>query len=154
MSLLFLYGKKIKNALAVSAILMFMFAPFTLAAQTNNGSQTGGNDIPSLGGNLEQLGKAAQYDTSKSDISEFPKIVGLVISYFAQLLGVIYLGLVVYAGSVWLMAHGNDDQVVKAKTIIRNATIGMILFVGAYAIVYFVLAALSSGGFNENLQGF
>ncbi|OGF41099.1 hypothetical protein A2477_00220 [Candidatus Falkowbacteria bacterium RIFOXYC2_FULL_47_12] len=136
------------------ALLVFAFSPFAVSAQSNSGSQAGGTEIQSLGGNLEQLGKAAQYDTSKNNITEFPKIVGLIISYFAQLLGVIYLGLVVYAGSLWMMAHGNDDQVVKAKTIIRNATIGMILFVGAYAIVYFVLAALSSGGFNSNLQGF
>src|SRR3989338_5823773 len=79
-------------------------------------------DIPSLGTNLENLGNAARYDTTQNSISDYPLIVGMIVKYFLYLVGVIYLGLMIYAGSIWMMAHGNEEAVVKSKTITRNAT--------------------------------
>ena len=135
------------RALTLLAVALVFFTSQTALAQT-------GSEPPSIGENLRQLGTAAQYDISRDDITDYPLIVGLIVNYFFALAGVIYLSLVIYAGSVWLMAHGNEEAVVKAKTIIRNATIGIILVVGAYAITYFVLQALSAGGVNQNFEGF
>lgn len=147
----YINSTKLYSAALLVAVILLL-APMFVSAQPT--APAGGSEPQSVGENLQQLGTGAGYDISKNKLTDYPLIVGLVISYFMALMGVIYLGLVVYAGSVWLMAHGNEDAVVKAKTIIRNATIGVILVVGSYAIVYFVLQALSSGGFNKNLEGF
>lgn len=50
---------------------------------------------------------------------------------------------VLYAGIMWMTAQGNEEQVTKAKTMIRNAIIGFIIISAAYAITYYVIGAIS-----------
>lgn len=65
-----------------------------------------------------------------------------VINTILGLLGIIFLVIIIYAGFLWMTAGGNDDQVGKAKKLIINSIIGIVIIVGAYAISYFVLNAV------------
>ena len=67
-----------------------------------------------------------------------------VIKMALGLLAVIFLILMVYAGYLWMMARGNEDDVKKAKDIIIAAIIGLIIIVAAYSITYFVFNSLNS----------
>lgn len=62
------------------------------------------------------------------------QIVGVVLSF----VGVIFLGLMIYAGITWMTAAGNEQQVAKAKSLMINATIGIIVVFAAYAITSFI----------------
>ena len=64
--------------------------------------------------------------------------VSLVISIALSLLGVIFLILTIYGGFIWMNSRGNDQDVEKAKTIIRNSIIGLLIVVVAYAITEFI----------------
>lgn len=59
------------------------------------------------------------------------------------LLGVIAVLLIIYAGFVWMTAAGDPAKVDKAKKIIYNVIIGLIIIFLAFAIVTFVINALS-----------
>jgi hypothetical protein len=45
----------------------------------------------------------------------------------------------IYAGILWMTAQGNDQKVEKAKQMITEAIVGLIIVVAAYAIAYFVI---------------
>jgi len=60
--------------------------------------------------------------------------IGLVLSF----VGVLFLGLMIYAGILWMTAAGNDQQITKAKNLLVNATIGIIIVFAAYAITVFL----------------
>ena len=62
------------------------------------------------------------------------QIVGVVLSF----VGVVFLGLMIYAGITWMTAAGNEQQVAKAKSLMINATIGIIVVFAAYAITSFI----------------
>lgn len=62
------------------------------------------------------------------------QIIGLVLSF----VGVAFLILMIYAGITWMMAEGNEQQIGKAKTLIINAIIGIIIVFAAYAITSFI----------------
>lgn len=64
--------------------------------------------------------------------------ISYVITLFLSFLGVIFLILMIYGGMMWMTARGNDDRVKKAKDIIIDSIIGLIVVVAAYAITYFV----------------
>lgn len=51
-----------------------------------------------------------------------------------SIVGVLFFALTVYAGFLWMTAQGDPKQVAKAKDILKNATIGLIITVSAYAI--------------------
>ncbi len=61
-------------------------------------------------------------------------IVGLILSF----VGIIFLVLTVYAGILWMTASGNSQQVEKAKGLLINAVIGLIIISAAYSITTFV----------------
>jgi hypothetical protein len=61
-------------------------------------------------------------------------IVGLILSF----VGIIFLVLTVYAGITWMTAQGNSAQVEKAKTLLINAIIGLIIITAAYSITMFI----------------
>ncbi len=62
------------------------------------------------------------------------QIIGLVLSF----VGVLFLGLMIYAGISWMTASGNEQTVANAKNMIINAAIGIIIVFAAYAITAFL----------------
>lgn len=75
--------------------------------------------------------------------SDLTTIIGRIINVFLGALGVIFLILFIYAGFVWMTAGGDDKKVEKAKRILINATIGIVIVMMAYAITAFVVNYLT-----------
>jgi hypothetical protein len=71
-------------------------------------------------------------------------LVGNIINTAIGILGVVALGLILYAGGLWLTAAGNDDKVAEAKKIIRTTTIGIVVVGLAYAITAFIISLVVS----------
>ncbi len=63
----------------------------------------------------------------------------LIIRSAFGLLGIVIFVFYLYAGYLWLTAAGNDEQVGKAKNVIRDTTIGLIVLFAAYSIAVAVI---------------
>ena len=70
------------------------------------------------------------------------EIIGSIIAVFLSLLGIVFLVLIIYGGFVWMTSAGNEAKVLKAKKVLTNAVIGLIIIMSAYAITSFVFSAL------------
>lgn len=82
-------------------------------------------------------------------------IVARVIQYGLSTMGMIFLGYIVFAGYLFLTAAGNDDQVTKAKKIMQNSILGIIITLSAYSITAFITRweqQRLSPGRNEFIQ--
>lgn len=90
--------------------------------------------------NANEVAGSAGYDT-EADIYE---IGGTVVRTLLSLLGVIFMGLLVYGGYLWMTDRGNEDMVRRAKKLISAAVIGLVIVLSAFAISIFVF---------ENLEG-
>jgi cbb3-type cytochrome oxidase subunit 3 len=75
---------------------------------------------------------------------EFLPMIGKAINILLSFIGVIFLALMIYGGYTWMLARGNDAEVTKAKNIIQNALIGLIIVFAAYAITYAITNLLST----------
>lgn len=69
-------------------------------------------------------------------------VVGGVINWVLGLLGAIAICLVVYAGFLWLLSAGNEDQVSKAKDILAGAFIGIFIILASYGVTQYVFQNL------------
>ena len=102
---------------------MFLFAP-TIRAQ---GDTFGLNPI---GKNVNLGGGDIRVTAAK------------IISAALGLLGIITVGIILYAGFLYMTAGGNEDQVGTAKKYIINAVIGLAIILSAFTITQFVLSSL------------
>ncbi len=73
-------------------------------------------------------------------------IMTTVIKTIIGFLGVASVGLFIYAGFLWMTAGGNDDQISKAKTIMKQVVIGFIVLSLAYGIVSYVFYIITVAG--------
>lgn len=84
--------------------------------------------------NLENLGKESGFsDTQSTDVA-MAENIGLGIKLFFNILGIIFVILMIYAGYKWMMAQGDEGEIKKAKNILNRAIIGLIIIVGSFAI--------------------
>ncbi|MDI3496162.1 MAG: Type secretion system pilin [Patescibacteria group bacterium] len=79
-----------------------------------------------------QTGANANYDNFLQ--TKAGQIIGTVLSF----VGVLFLVLMIYAGILWMTAQGNETQVAKAKNLLMNGIIGLIIVFSAYAITSFI----------------
>lgn len=79
---------------------------------------------------------AEQSKNYKSDFiqTKAGQIIGVVLSF----VGALFLILMIYAGILWMISQGNDQEVTKAKGLIINAIIGIIIVFAAYALTSFL----------------
>ena len=69
-------------------------------------------------------------------------MIGTIIYGLLGVIGLIFLLLVVLAGLRWMTAGGNEETVANAKQSLKNAAIGVIVVLSAYAISYFIITII------------
>lgn len=72
-------------------------------------------------------------------------IIGRLISAILGITGSIALLMFVYGGFLWLISAGEADKVKKGKEVMKWAVLGIVVIVGAYAIVHAIVTALEIG---------
>lgn len=90
------------------------------------------------GSGLKTTATTAGYDAG--DLNKNPEDIivqgiGLVLTF----VGIIFLVLMIYGGFRWMTARGNETEVDKAKKVIIQSVIGIIIVFAAYVISYFVI---------------
>jgi len=93
---------------------------------------------------LEKVGgsQGAGFNTSASSGDNVPLIIGGIIKIILSFLGIIFFIFVLYGGFLWMTAGGKEDQVTKAIDMVKNASIGLIIIVVAYALSAFIMDAV------------
>ncbi|RMH01563.1 MAG: hypothetical protein D6706_01670 [Chloroflexi bacterium] len=88
----------------------------------------------------EALGRlGAQTDLPNVPISI---LVARIIRIFLSILGVIATVLIIYGGFLYMTAGGDDAKVKKAKRVLQQTVIGLLIIISSYAITTFILNAL------------
>ncbi|HEU0051498.1 MAG TPA: Ig-like domain-containing protein, partial [Patescibacteria group bacterium] len=78
-----------------------------------------------------------------------PRIIAArIINVALGTLAIIFVVLIIYAGFLYMTSGGDAEKTTKAKTWIRNAIIGLIIILSAWAITTFVINKLiqATGG--------
>jgi hypothetical protein len=101
-------------------------------------------DLKTSAANQMNTTAGAIYGTGTATATPLPVLIGNVINVVLGLLGVILVLLVIFAGFLWMTAQGDADKVKKAKAMLTNAVIGMVLIFAAYSISAFVIDKLVS----------
>ncbi len=95
-------------------------------------------------GNYGLDASAAQFTDKQKDPDALPKLIGGVISVVLQLLGVVFVIIVVYAGFQWMIAEGDSGKIGEARGMIFHAIVGLIITMSAYAITQFVISNIAA----------
>ena len=122
--------KKYKIIITLAILSTVLF--FNLAGETAKAGL--------LTSKLTNLGEEAGFaDTEPSLALQ----IGKVIRPALAMLGVVFMILIIYAGYLWMIARGNEEEVSKAKKIIQGSVIGLIIVIAAYAIAFLLTLTLS-----------
>ncbi len=107
-------------------------------------STTTSHKVEDIGGRLELLAgeEGAQLNTDINESTALIDAAAFVVNILLSLLGVFFFVYIFYAGTIWFSAGGNEERVNKAKGLLRNNTIGIILVLSAGVISWTVFAAL------------
>lgn len=98
-----------------------------------------------VGGDIVPVPGAPNYERElidKTVILEKGNLVEIIFKWirgFLVFLGVIAIIVIIVGGFTWMTAGGNDEKVKKAREIIKNGLIGLIIILLAYTIAVFVI---------------
>lgn len=131
----------------LTLVSVFMFASVQAAEPTT----TEGADLwsdPVL--NEPDFG-ATQLEAIGLGNTDPREIATNIIRIVLGLLGIIAVILIMYGGYVWMTSNGDPVKVDNAKGILRNATIGLLIILAAFALATYILNRLiySTGGVNS-----
>jgi hypothetical protein len=118
-------------SIAIIATLFMTIAPAVFAQNTTPGATEG----------LTTVGAAAGLGNA-----DLLTIIGRIINIFLGFLGVILLIIIIYAGFLWMTAGGDAEKIKRAQMWIRNAVIGLLIIVSAFAITQFILRMFTGQG--------
>jgi len=130
-------AKRLKKIIISGLIIVFSLAIFNIASAQNPGASGGYNFNGQSG--LDTAAGQAGYATSSAATS-LTDIIGYIVYAFLGLVSVIFLGLIIYGGVIWMTAQGNEEKVKEANNIIMSALFGLIISLAAYVISYFVIS--------------
>lgn len=97
-----------------------------------------------LKGSLQNFGKAAYGEAAaQQQETQGPVVIaGKIVNAFLGIMGIVMVVLILYGGFLWMTAAGNTERIEKAKKILGNAVVGLIIIIMAYGISYFVINQL------------
>ncbi len=135
--------RSVSSFLLTSLFIAGFFSITPVSAQTGevDPNKAGGYGLSETANKIPAFANQTQMSGNAFLNSKIGSIIGVVLSF----VGVIFLILMIYAGLVWMTAQGNQEQVNKAKDLMINAIIGLIIVLAAYAITAFIGTRLING---------
>lgn len=133
-----------KNFLLITLLFTLLALPAITFAQ-------GGGVGSTLQGQTELAGESAGYNVDEyGGPTGIARFAGNIVRAFLGLTGIIFMSYTVYGGFLWLTSGGNEERITKAKSIIRNGIIGLIVIFSAWAIYELVARVFSGPGSSSN----
>jgi len=126
------YMRRITTYLSV-IIPMFFVSIFPALAQISS----------TVKGGLDATATASGYKSGTSTPPGLEVIAGRIITVVIGLTGLIFIVITVYAGTLYLTAFGDETKIKKAKGMLIQGVIGIVIIIAAYAISSFVLTQLN-----------
>lgn len=121
--------------ISLSVLILFLSFGVFVAKAAGPGIQNAVSELRGAG--APAFGEeAAQYAGGATGLAER---IGKIINIFLAVLGGIFLILLIYGGYTWMIARGDVEKVKKAKEVLIDAVIGLIIIFAAYAISAFVV---------------
>lgn len=93
-----------------------------------------------------QAPDASEYDAGLTQATSAREFILNVVNFALAFLGLIAVVVIIYAGFLYVTAHGEDGQTGKAKKAIFGALIGIVLILGSFAIVNTIIRNAANGG--------
>jgi hypothetical protein len=127
--------KKITVFLIIFIAVIFLLPNLSLAQNANN---LGVNDLANSG-----LGT-----------NDLRDIITNLVNVVLGVLGILVVLIIFYGGWIWMTSQGDAEKIDKAKKILVNAVIGLVIILSSYAIARFIIFQIygSTGG-NGNGNG-
>ena len=130
--------KKYLTSLALLMLIGFIFsmmAPSALAADIFEQASSGAKKI---------IEKAYGYsvgdiDPNRPETNPFLHGMFTIINALLTFIAVIFFLILIYAGYLWMMARGREEQIEKAKKMTREVVIGLIIILLARLLTEFIL---------------
>jgi hypothetical protein len=85
------------------------------------------DNVPCVNGNVDI-----------NSVSDFLVIIGNIFRIVVSLAGAIAVAIILVAGIYYITSAGDPGRIKRAKDILTNVTIGLILISIAYAVVTFI----------------
>ena len=121
-----------KTKLIISSVFLLAYSfIFTTAAHAS--------PFEEIMGGLGRTKNAAGYPDT-----QFVPAWANYVSGFLTLMGALFLIMTIYGGWIWMTARGNEQEVAKAKKMIINALIGLLIIFVARIAVEFIISSLGS----------
>lgn len=96
------------------------------------------SDGPDLWGNQQDEVKTELGYTDTQD----PRVIAAaVIKTVLSFLGIIAVGLIIWAGFNWMTAAGNEEKIEKAQKTLTQAVIGLVIILAAWGLANFLVEA-------------
>lgn len=76
-----------------------------------------------------------------------------LINWMLGILALIAVVLVLYGGFLWLTSRGDETKIDKAKQVLINAGIGLLIILAAWGIVLYILSVLLDATGANNVNG-
>gem|GEM_PF-3242553 len=134
-------GVGLKYAFVVAALaLTFSLAVSVQAAEPSSPPAS----VTPAPAKLPDLFKQYTYNDPLGGVS-VPELVARLISRLLPLVGAAFLCMFIWGGLLYLTAGGDPTKVKKARDTLLNAGIGILIVVGAYAIVSSLINILGAG---------
>jgi hypothetical protein len=129
--------KKIVLTILITIITLSIFSPVK-AADISDAFKTSSSTLS------KTTEKAGFYtDGSSNNINS---LIQTGINTVLSFLGVIFTILIIYAGFKWMTAQGSSESVTKAKGLLQNAVMGLIIVLVAYAASFMIFEFFISSG--------
>ncbi len=126
-----------------SVIFVFLFSLFSLGIHHLTSVVYAQSEIPTE--NVDDFGVAQvgqNINVATPANADLRVLIVRIINVVLGFLGIVVVGIVLYAGYLWMTSQGNEEVVAAAKKMLVNATIGLVIIISAYTITTFILRSL------------
>jgi len=100
----------------------------------NNHAALAGGLLDRMEGDIDTFGNAAGLESGQDPRVTIFRIINIALG----ILGLVLTILIIYGGFIWMTAAGSEEKVSKAKKILANSTVGIIIIITSYAISTFI----------------